>query len=88
MADPDFYVCDVCGEKVDKRHRLRLATAETDSDDCTCRDLCTTHLVESLQIYLKLKDHELPGHARARSYSFHLATNSVIAKKRSASDLR
>lgn len=62
MADPDFYLCDVCGSRVNKDMRLHLIigreldnTAKAGSeerklwrDSNVPLDLCTKHMPEAL----------------------------------------
>ncbi len=50
MADTNYYLCDVCSEKVDRECRLRLVTGRDDyppqSDITEFVDLCPKHQTE------------------------------------------
>ncbi len=59
MATPDFYLCDVCGERLPEENRLqvsidrRLDEAGSMDDQVVVVDLCEKHSSKALAYLLK-----------------------------------
>jgi len=65
MSSPDFYLCDICGERVPQKLRMWITTGrEMDAagsmDDVgSTLDLCHKHAIRMLELLLKDKDNPI-----------------------------
>lgn len=67
MANPDYYLCDLCGKQTKYRLPItidrRLNAAGSSEDVCELKDLCPEHLMAAVQMLLKdVDDHRIDDH--------------------------
>jgi len=60
MSEPNYNLCDICGEKTPKEARIFFSTgvapSALDNEEGQFLDLCTEHLVMALRTFIGFKE--------------------------------